>query len=126
MESNDKSEVRHRINWGRTRRNFIAIGGILTGATLARIKSAKADSCRIGPHGDPLDPFACCYLRGTRVLTPDGERKIEDLKIGDAVVTRSGATQVKWIGRRRLMEKTREPSTSILRFESYQAALSSL
>ncbi|HEY1313851.1 MAG TPA: Hint domain-containing protein, partial [Steroidobacteraceae bacterium] len=43
-----------------------------------------------------------CYIRGTRVLTPTGERRIENLKIGDPVVTRFGGIQrIKWIGRQR-------------------------
>jgi autotransporter passenger strand-loop-strand repeat protein len=43
---------------------------------------------------------APCYLRGTRILMPTGERRIEDLKIGDQVVTRFGGIQrIKWIGR---------------------------
>jgi hypothetical protein len=41
-----------------------------------------------------------CYLRGTHILTPTGEVKIEDIKIGDSVVTRFGGLQaVKWVGR---------------------------
>jgi hypothetical protein len=41
-----------------------------------------------------------CYLRGTHILIPSGERCVEDLKIGDAVVTRFGGLRaIKWIGR---------------------------
>jgi hypothetical protein len=41
-----------------------------------------------------------CYLRGTHILTPTGEVFVEDIKIGDRVMTRFGAIQqVKWIGR---------------------------
>ncbi len=40
-----------------------------------------------------------CYLSGTNILTPVGEVAIEDLKLGDAVVTRFGGYQkIKWIG----------------------------
>jgi hypothetical protein len=56
---------------------------------------------------------AVCYLRGTRILTPTGEVAVEDLKIGDVVLTRFGAMRpVRWIGRQnyqaRLIRNDRE------------------
>jgi Ca2+-binding RTX toxin-like protein len=42
-----------------------------------------------------------CYLQGTRLLTPQGEKAIETLVVGDEVVTASGAVrQVRWLGYR--------------------------
>ncbi|WP_136635196.1 Hint domain-containing protein [Pseudooceanicola onchidii] len=40
-----------------------------------------------------------CFLRGTRILTPDGEVPVHKLKIGDMVVTHDGGVQpIRWIG----------------------------
>ncbi len=44
-----------------------------------------------------------CYAEGTRIATPDGEVAIEQLKIGDVVLTASGGVRpVRWLGHRRV------------------------
>ncbi|MCK0095365.1 Hint domain-containing protein [Yoonia sp. F2084L] len=54
---------------------------------------------------DTTDPTAIvdvpCFFAGTMIMTPDGERAVDDLNVGDHVTTASGETQIiRWIGRR--------------------------
>ncbi len=79
----------------RTRRNVIAMGKLLgAGALGIALTSGGADAA--GNNGKP------CFLRGTRIRTVDGDRKIEDIRIGDLVVTKAGiAKPVRWVARRR-------------------------
>jgi hypothetical protein len=43
-----------------------------------------------------------CFLKGTRIWTPNGESRVEDLRINDLVVTSAGdAKPIQWVWRRR-------------------------
>lgn len=53
-----------------------------------------------GPLNTATDLGPTCFTPGTMILTPSGERPIEDLAAGDLVNTRDGDAQpVLWIGR---------------------------
>lgn len=58
------------------------------------------------PNGTGFDldiPSVICFTPGTRILTPYGERLIQDLQVGDLVLTLDeGAQPIRWIGRRRV------------------------
>ncbi len=75
----------------RTRRNIMGMGAILGSVVLAKTAA----------HACP--PALCktnCFLKGTKIETVDGERKVEDLKVGDLLPTMFGRLRpVQWIGR---------------------------
>lgn len=54
-------------------------------------------------HTGPETGGVICFTPGTRIETPDGPRRVEDLHEGDYVQTRdNGAQEVQWIGSRRM------------------------
>ena len=60
------------------------------------------DGLRGATRGTP-EGGVICFTQGTRIDTPDGPRRVEDLREGDRVLTRdNGAQVVQWIGSRRM------------------------
>lgn len=76
----------------RTRRNILKMGAMSAPVALVRIRRAHAVSaCAVGCN---------CFLRGTKIQTAEGQRKVEDLAIGDMLPTVfSGMAPIQWIGR---------------------------
>jgi hypothetical protein len=98
----------------RTRRNIMKMAAIAIPATLATVRSADASSNEIcvniwghdfcievgGSGNGGGGGSGNCFLKGTKVRTAEGERKIEDLAIGDLLPTMFGGLRpVQWIGR---------------------------
>jgi hypothetical protein len=78
----------------RTRRNIMKMGAIL-GSTGAAAVLTKVHPARAKPKDK-----ANCLLRGTNIQTVSGERKVEDLVIGDLLPTVFGGVRpIQWIGR---------------------------
>jgi len=75
-----------------SRRNFLAAASrqVLTGTIAAAAVVARAKTAAAWPR---------CFLRGTKILTLTGERKIEDLAAGDLLPTViGGMRRIQWIG----------------------------
>jgi autotransporter passenger strand-loop-strand repeat protein len=77
---------------------------VTSGGTTYNIDIAGASSMDLylasDGGGDTYIEAGLCYLRGTSILTPTGAVPVENLQIGDLVVTRFNNFQpIKWIGR---------------------------
>jgi hypothetical protein len=86
----------------RTRRNIVKAAPILASAvavSLATTRNALAKD-KDKDNGNGNGKHAMCFLKGTKIQTAEGERKVEDLTIGDLLPTTFGGLRpVQWIGR---------------------------
>ncbi len=50
-----------------------------------------------------IENLVPCFTPGTVIATPRGERLVEDLQVGDRIITRdNGLQEIRWIGQRQL------------------------
>ena len=84
-----------------TTNDLITVTGS-SGSVTLQFDSIDGLSFTTSPDGGGTDlSIAACYCRGTLILTVKGEVAVEELAIGDRVVTFSGeAKPIKWIGHR--------------------------
>ena len=88
--------------------NVLTISGGTTGTVkihLAKSESFAGDVFHLQSDGGSglfiTETEQPCYCRGTLILTDRGECRVEELQIGDRLVTLAGAQRpIKWIGRR--------------------------
>jgi len=84
------------------RRHLLGIAAAATSSlpllTIAFPAAAKSDEREDEGEGEGRHHH--CFLRGTYVLTPGGEKPIEELAVGQQVETTNGPLPIKWIGRR--------------------------
>lgn len=60
---------------------------------------------------ESLNASIVCYLEGTGIATPNGDVAVEDLKVGDLVMTADGGTtSVKWLGEQPVDTRKATPS----------------
>jgi hypothetical protein len=97
----------------RTRRNVFKIGAKLgavvgTAVIVSLTRSKLAGAVPLGGLPDQVcsglagthNPHCVCFMKGSTIRTIDGERKVEDLAVGDLLPTMFGGNRpVQWIGR---------------------------
>ena len=94
-----------------SRRSFLAASKLFVGALGLGLagRSASAQTA----VATTVQCAVCkvsCFLPGTRIRTTEGEINIEELRIGDNVLTASGETKpIKFIGRRKVSRERTGP-----------------
>jgi hypothetical protein len=77
------------------------MGAIAASALLAHLSKIESAAANCGHNGKDVGEGCepACFLKGTIIRTADGDRKIEDLAVGDLLPTIFGGTcAIQWIG----------------------------
>jgi hypothetical protein len=98
----------------RTRRNILAMGSIVAAAIVANLALLKpAAAQNLNKRGDKKPKGPSCFMRGTAIRTADGDRRVEELAIGDLLPTVFGGLRpIQWIGRYRYTKSNESNSWS--------------
>jgi Hint domain len=63
------------------------------------LELAAGNTLQVNASVDGAELTALCFVTGTMILTPSGERRVQDLAAGNLVTTASGAVRpISWIG----------------------------
>ena len=87
-----------------SRRRFLARNVLAIGAILATSAVAKAGGNNNDQGGTATTTTkaagAQCFLKGTKIRTAEGERKVENLAVGDLLPTLFGGMRpIQWVAR---------------------------
>ncbi|MBB3385139.1 Hint domain-containing protein (plasmid) [Rhizobium sp. WW22] len=104
VQSGDKIEVVGSNVVSQSGNTVTFFGGLLNAVPLGSYTIPAGVTYSYDANTDTLT-FTSCFLRGTLIRTPEGDTPVEDLRVGDLVVTHNGVADIKWVGRRRLDPK---------------------